>query len=243
MRSNNRFNGSDEDEDNETGWQDSYSDLMTDLLAIFVILFAFAMMSQAIQIQRTREVSIQSSNEKVFDSDMLPGEESVLSSNNDTVPDEESFNKLYEAIKTHIEENGLSDQLKVTKVSEEQILLRVSDSVFFDTGRADIHTEAEPLLNRISEMFIMYKDSIKMIRIEGHTDIRPIKSKQFDSNWELSTTRAVNVLRRLLEITELEPKQFSAVGYGENYPIADNNTEEGMHKNRRVDFFIESSVE
>ncbi|HBM81310.1 MAG TPA: flagellar motor protein MotB, partial [Clostridiaceae bacterium] len=70
-------------------------------------------------------------------------------------------------------------------------------------------------------------------------DNRPINNKQFKSNWELSTSRAVNVLKRLLEISKLGPEKFSAVGYGEFHPIANNNTATGRTQNRRVDFIIE----
>ncbi|HBM74997.1 MAG TPA: flagellar motor protein MotB, partial [Clostridiaceae bacterium] len=79
-------------------------------------------------------------------------------------------------------------------------------------------------------------------RIEGHTDNRPINNEQFDSNWELSTSRAVNVLRRLLDISKIKPDKFSAVGYGEFHPIADNNTASGRAQNRRVDFIIETAA-
>ena len=77
-----------------------------------------------------------------------------------------------------------------------------------------------------------------MIRIEGHTDDVPISTKQFNSNWALSTSRAVSVLARLLEISEISPDRFSAVGYGEFHPIAGNNTAKGRAQNRRVDFII-----
>lgn len=64
-------------------------------------------------------------------------------------------------------------------------------------------------------------------------------SLKYDSNWELSASRAVNVLRRIVELSNLENKKFSAVGYSEFYPIASNDTSAGKAKNRRVDFFIE----
>ena len=79
-----------------------------------------------------------------------------------------------------------------------------------------------------------------MVRIEGHTDNRPMHSRQFQSNWELSTSRAVNVLKHLAESSPIEPAKFSAVGYSEFHPIADNRTEAGKAKNRRVDFIIET---
>ncbi|WP_455717037.1 OmpA family protein [Anaerosporobacter sp.] len=242
----------DDGDDEETGWQDSYSDLMTDLLAIFVILFAFAMMSQAIEASKTKSASsniIDISTESVLagsdgvmngEDSVLNGEDSILSEEDSEMSEEESFNSLYEHMKSYIKEAGLSEQLSVSKIGNKQILLRVAASVFFDSGQAEINASSESLLSIISEILVKYDGSTKMIRIEGHTDNRPIKTSQFDSNWELSTTRAVNVLRWLLEESELDPKKLSAVGYSEFYPIANNKTEAGRAKNRRVDFFIEA---
>ena len=120
-------------------------------------------------------------------------------------------------------------------------MLRVAASVFFDSGRAEIDEAAEPVLQKISEILVTYQDSFKMVRIEGHTDNRPINTYLYASNWELSTSRAVNVLRWLLDTSGIEAKKFSAIGYSEYYPVEDNSTNEGKRKNRRVDFFIEGT--
>ena len=74
--------------------------------------------------------------------------------------------------------------------------------------------------------------------VSGHADSRPVISNQFPSNWELSSTRAVNVVKYMLAASKLSPEQFSAVSYAEFHPIADNDSVEGMAKNRRVDFII-----
>lgn len=97
-------------------------------------------------------------------------------------------------------------------------------------------------MEEIAELFIKYEDSIQMIRIEGHTDDVPMNNSKYSSNWDLSVSRAVNVLREMVELTNMAPKQFSAIGYSEFYPIETNETAEGRSKNRRVDFFIESVV-
>lgn len=261
MRFDGKFSEAEDNDEEEANWMDSYSDLITDLLAIFVILFSFAMMNQAIENYNTRTAAEDSIANISVDTSIIPGQEGLLPEQGKALPEHEdimqenddiateqdgivfeqdSFNHLYESIKSYIDDAGLSEQLSVTKESSDQILLRVAASVFFESGSADINTNAEPLLDKISEILINYQDSIKIVRIEGHTDNRPIKTKKFDSNWELSTSRAVNVLRNLLEITLMEPEKFSAVGYSEYYPIDDNLSDEGRSKNRRVDFFIES---
>ncbi|MEY8352076.1 OmpA family protein [Lachnospiraceae bacterium 54-53] len=230
-----RFRGraEDEEEEEEANWQDSYSDLMTDLLAIFVILFAFAMMNQAITIQENKR------EKEAAEASQAAAEQNGAQQQNNMDSNSEEFNQLYEYIKAYIEEEQLTDELSVTKLGNGQILLRVAASVFFDSARAEINEDAEPVLQKISEILVTYQDSIKMVRIEGHTDNRPINTRIYDSNWELSTSRAVNVLRWLLEKSGIEAKKFSAIGYSEYYPVDDNTTNEGRSKNRRVDFFIE----
>ncbi|HSQ33995.1 MAG TPA: OmpA family protein, partial [Peptostreptococcaceae bacterium] len=76
------------------------------------------------------------------------------------------------------------------------------------------------------------------IVIEGHTDNIPIKSSKYGSNWELSTQRAVSVVRFFVEQKGMSPTQFSATGYGEYKPLVDNKTPENRAKNRRVDIVI-----
>lgn len=225
-----RFSADEEDGD-EANWQDSYSDLMTDLLAIFVVLFSFAMMSQAVE--NSKASAAQNKIVEIEGVAILPNESGVL-------PEQDNLNSLIKLINDYISEEGLSDQMSAVKQGENQILLRVAGSFLFNSGKSDINSSADPLLGRISQILIEYEDFIKMIRIEGHTDDRPIKnSSLFDSNWDLSTSRAVNVLRRLSEISMIEPQKFSAVGYGEFHPIVGNDTEENRARNRRVDFIIE----
>jgi chemotaxis protein MotB len=76
------------------------------------------------------------------------------------------------------------------------------------------------------------------IRVEGHTDNVPISSHNFPSNWELSTSRATNVVQYLTKQDDFDPTKISAAGYGEYRPISDNSSEDGRSKNRRVDIVL-----
>ena len=76
------------------------------------------------------------------------------------------------------------------------------------------------------------------VRVEGHTDNIPIKNEYFNSNWQLSSIRASNVVEFFIEKGNISPDRLSAVGYGEYRPISDNNSEDGRSKNRRVDILI-----
>lgn len=244
-----RFSRSNDDfdDEDEANWQDSYSDLMTDLLAIFVILFSFAMMSQAFEASKAKAASAQIAS---IESRQSTIQEKTTEIKNITSTSKEiigistgGFNSLYEYIKDYIEEAGLSEQLSVTKIGEKEILLRVAASAFFDSGKADIREDSEQLLHRISDILIMYEGAIEMVRIEGHTDNVPINTVQYNSNWELSAGRAVNVLKWLLKESDIDASKISAIGYSEFHPVAENDTLEGRSKNRRVDFFIEAISE
>ena len=249
---NKKFGEFEEDDEEEgANWQDSYSDLMTDLLAIFVVLFSFAMMTQAIAAygSSTKSKLDPGSIVSIIQSDqsnqggILTSEEGVLPEESAVEPEENSSDNLAESINSYVDENELSEDFTVTKQGNNTILVRVSSSVLFAPGSADIHAEAEEVLNKMAFILTDYADMIKMIRIEGHTDDRPMENHLFDSNWELSINRAVNVLRLLTEKSKIEPVKFSAVGYGEFHPITDNDPEKGRTLNRRVDFVIETVSE
>jgi chemotaxis protein MotB len=76
------------------------------------------------------------------------------------------------------------------------------------------------------------------VKVEGHTDNRPIGTYRFPSNWELSSARASSVIRYIIQTENLDPKRFIAVGYGDTRPIAPNDTRENLQKNRRVEVII-----
>ncbi len=256
-----RYEDDFEDDDESENWLASYSDLVTDLMAVFVLLFSFALINQAYVRSAALEVvstfdspapyivgNVGESGEGALSVPSGDAEQSDAQKDDAQGADSQDASSiqpskadsLFEAIKAYIKEAGLASQLSVAKKGDQAVLLRMADSALFDSAKAEINPTAGQLLGSISGILTEYMDDIQMVRIEGHTDNRPINTKQFNSNWELSTSRAVNVLRRLLEISPLEPEQFSAVGYSEFYPISDNDTAAGRALNRRVDFIIET---
>jgi len=107
----------------------------------------------------------------------------------------------------------------------------VEAPVLFNPGNAQVHPKAHALINEIVQIAL---ETRLFIMIEGHTDNTPIHTVEFPSNWELSTMRAVNVLR-LLQTRGVPAHRLSAVGYGEQRPLAENQTDEGRRKNRRIE--------
>jgi chemotaxis protein MotB len=121
---------------------------------------------------------------------------------------------------------------------ERGLVISLSSDSFFDQGSAVILKDTRPVLRKISTIF---KDIPNYIRIEGHTDtvpVRPDATRGFDSNWELSAARAVNVLRFFADEENVAQKRLSAVAFGQFRPVDTNNTPEGRAYNRRVDIII-----
>ena len=224
-----------DDDDSGEGWLATYSDLMTDLLAIFVILFSFTLAKVGKGQSDSNAAADATLNSRTAGIISFAGE-----GGKGLLPAQDRLDSFVESINAYIAKSGLSGQVSVLKEGEGIVLLRMADSALFESGRADINSKAEQVLGSISSILTEYADIIKMVQIEGHTDNRPINTGQFKSNWELSTSRAVNVLKQLIEISPLKPEKFSAVGYSEFHPIADNNTAAGRAQNRRVDFVIET---
>jgi chemotaxis protein MotB len=122
---------------------------------------------------------------------------------------------------------------------ENRSIINVSDVVLFNSGSADLTDEGTRLVDKIVEVAAKYSD--RSIMVEGHTDNVPIGANikdRYQSNWELSSGRACSVLRYMYWKHKMDPMQLSAVGYGEYRPIADNDTDEGRAKNRRVTIVV-----
>ncbi|TLN27006.1 chemotaxis protein MotB [bacterium] len=117
-----------------------------------------------------------------------------------------------------------------------RLTVNVMDEILFPSGSASVKEEGKKVLKQIGEALKNIKD--KAIIIEGHTDNVPIGGtlvQKFPTNWELSTARAVSVVRFLAEAAGVEAGKLSAVGYGENRPAVPNDTPEGKAKNRRIE--------
>ena len=122
-----------------------------------------------------------------------------------------------------------------TKLLPEGLKIVINDLAFFQSGRADIRPESRPLGIALSQLLAAYP---RKVTVSGHTDNVPISNSLFESNWDLSSKRALNFMKILLENNKLDPKNFSATGYGEYQPVTPNDSDTGRAKNRRVEVFI-----
>jgi len=132
------------------------------------------------------------------------------------------------------------NQVKL-QMMEKGLVITVVGDLLFDSGKAQIKSEAFPLLEKVSSVL---KDNMSQfnIGIEGHTDNIPIKVSGYKSNWELSTTRALSVVHYLVNDQGISPERLSAIGYGEYRPVASNDTKAGRKQNRRVEIVILPNV-
>lgn len=213
-------------------WITTYGDMVTLLLCFFVLLYTFSTID-ADKWDRLSSALRGGKGVLLNDSEV----QEQIQQDIELMEELQKFQMLYSNIKEYVESNDLQEDILITKTDNE-IRMRFTNNVLFDSGRAILKEEAYPILNEIASGIMQFKDSVQMIRIEGHTDNLAISTPEFPSNWELSTARAVNVLRYLIEEKDIPPNIISAVGYGEHHPFADNSTEEGRIKNRRVDFVI-----
>jgi len=147
--------------------------------------------------------------------------------------------KRFEETKRLLErklKNQIADDQISLEMDDRGLVIILSDDVLFDSGKAEVKSSARPVLDKVAAV-IRSKVPDKNIGVSGHTDNVPIKLSKWKSNWELSTTRATNVLHYLVK-KGVSPDKLSATGYGEHRPIASNSSVEGRAKNRRVEIVI-----
>ena len=130
---------------------------------------------------------------------------------------------------------GMGNDIKAS-VSDKGVSLQLSDSILFAPGQADLLPEAKNLIEHVGSILAGHPSY--SLRVEGHTDNAPIHTDRYPSNWELSTSRAVNVVRYFLEHHIIDADRLYAVGFGEYRPIVPNDSPENRLKNRRVEIFF-----
>src|SRR5271169_741170 len=132
----------------------------------------------------------------------------------------------------------IGDRIISVKRNKEGIVVSLREAGFFQSGSTQLGPQTVPALAAIVKIIGPEKMNI---RIEGHTDNVPIHNGKYDSNWELSTARATEIIKLFITKFALAPNRLSASGYGEYYPTASNDTSEGRAMNRRVDLVILNS--
>ncbi|SEO79741.1 flagellar motor protein MotB [Paenibacillus sp. OV219] len=240
-------------------WLIPYADLLTLLLALFIVLYAmstsdskkFEEMSKAFNVALNSGTGVLDQSSLVNPLDQVVNTTEVNNEDNQSLKkngaptqdqldslmkkEQEDLEKLKKQMDQYIQSNGLTTQLD-TKLNQSQLTITISDSSLFAPGSAKVKPESRKLAVTIGTMLQKYNDY--EVVVSGHTDNVPMNSNEFNSNWDLSSIRAIRFTDILLENKKLNPHRFSNIGYGEYRPIADNKTSQGRAKNRRVEVSI-----
>jgi chemotaxis protein MotB len=227
---------------NEERWLITYSDLITLLLIFFIIMYAMSSISQA-KLQ-TLSQSLQAALKQ---SDKIPlehmGSTSLISAANaqnkgNKAPvadnkENQSLDNLYQTVQQYIQQHHLQGNVSI--VNEQRgVQITLKDVVLFDTGEATIKPGAQKLLQGLIPFFTKLPNPIV---IEGYTDNQPITTSQFPSNWELSSARAIGVVR-FIASNGVAPDRLSGVGYGQYHNLKPNDNAADRQANRRVNIVI-----
>jgi chemotaxis protein MotB len=210
-------------------WMATFSDMMSLLLTFFVLLLSMASLDkrkikQAIgSLQGALGVLEGGQKTEV-------GKEEIISRLDFVEKMKKTSKNVATGLQKYIEQAKLTGKVTVTE-TDKGVSVRIMDSVLFEPGGAKIMRSAYPLLTKLAAVM---KDSPYNILVEGHTDDVPISTKEFPSNWELSTQRAINVVKFFIK-ENVKPDKLSATGYAQYHPIVPNITEENRAKNRRVE--------
>lgn len=231
----------------DESWLIPYADLLTLLLALFIVLFAMSSID-AVKFQQLskafNDVFTGGTGVLEFQSPMPEGQMESPDERKEDVEKNEETNAaqeqlellaLQQKVNSYIKEKKLTDKLN-TSLTDEGLLLTIRDNVLFESGRAEVRTSDVNVANEIADLLIM--EPPRNIIISGHTDNVPIKNARYESNWELSVMRAVEFMKIILKNEQLDPRWFSAKGFGEFQPVTTNDTAEGKARNRRVEILI-----
>ncbi|HHW42700.1 OmpA family protein [Desulfofundulus thermobenzoicus] len=220
-------------------WLITYADMITLLLIFFIVMYSLSQ----IDIKKFRYLA-ESLNKAmggggVILENMGPSVVPGISGTQQEVPrediaDQREMENIRQELLRQIQQEGLA--ARVTATNEERgIVVSFQEEVLFKRGSAELTGGARQAITSIAPVLLKTPN---YIRIEGHTCDLPIHTPQYPSNWELSTARALTVVRELINQAHFPPQRLSAVGYGEYRPRVPNDSEEHRQLNRRVDVVI-----
>ncbi|SHK62289.1 flagellar motor protein MotB [Desulforamulus aeronauticus] len=222
----------------DESWLVPYADILTLLLALFIVLFASSTIdSQKFNAVKESLNAALNSGAGIMDSKSMSDQlidKSQMSK--DTIVE---LQQLKKQMDNYIQENHMNAEIE-TQITNNALTLTIRDRALFDSGSAVVKPQSRSLIEAMGDILQQYPKY--EVLVSGHTDNQPINNREFESNWDLSSKRAINCMKILLENPALDPRRLVAVGYGEYRPIADNATAEGRAKNRRVEVTIKEKV-
>ena len=205
-------------------WMLPYADLVTLLLGLFVVMFAVVLHNN-------------SAAKSTLGTDAV---NMMAVSTKPNALQQDVNNKVVSKLdKAQIKQIAKLNNIRITETVKGTVI-SIPDSIIFAPGQAIVSELAQ---KRLLEVGSLIQNHTGQIQVEGHTDNTPIHTADFPSNWELSTARSTAILKFLVQSYHIQPQKLSAAGYGEFHPVANNSSESGRQKNRRVDIILISKGE
>lgn len=240
-----------EEHENLERWLISYADFITLLFATFVVLYALS------QVDIKDFKALEDSIKKAFSSpSIMQGDPGIMKDSSNAIFDTSSADSViaplmmeymsqkyeessYQEISKEINDMNKTGEMDGVEVMESDrgLIIRFKDNYLFKSGSAELMPKAKVKLDKIG-VIIAKKFILHNMRVEGHTDNQSIHSIIYPSNWELSSARASSVITYLIRRFGFMPSLFTAVGFADTRPIADNTSPQGQAKNRRIEVLI-----
>jgi chemotaxis protein MotB len=240
-----------EEHENHERWLVSYADFITLLFAFFVVMYSISSINEGkYKVLSESLVGVFSEPERAIKPIPIgeekprttePDRSMIEDSPNSSTSSEDPSDPLQQIASSMRDAFGdliASEQLTV-RGNELWVEIELNSSLLFPSGDAVPNEMAFTLIEKVAKILAPYENPI---HVEGFTDNLPISTAQYPSNWELSTARAASIVR-MLAMDGVNPGRLAAVGYGEFQPVADNATDEGRSRNRRVVLVISRNLD
>ncbi|GGE70945.1 flagellar motor protein MotB [Priestia taiwanensis] len=231
----------------DESWLLPYSDLLTLLLALFIVLYAVSS-SDSEKMKKMSDVfnqiflgntGIMDESSPYSDTSVAQAAEKIILEEQlkkkDAEDPQKPLKEIQQQMNAYISANQLENNLE-TNLTEEGLLIRIKSEILFDSGKADLKQEQLLIAQDIAATLV--STAPLDIVVSGHADNVPISNSKYRSNWDLSFDRARSFLTVMSQNTQLNQNRFSLKSHGDTVPIASNDTEEGRATNRRVEVFI-----
>jgi chemotaxis protein MotB len=176
------------------------------------------------------------------DTEALQAQVSQLTKKAEKAEQLEKATQTYQDLQKKLEKEIQEGQVQIREMKD-RLTVTMVDQILFASGSAEVGKKGKAVLAKVVTILKDVKG--KRIEVDGHTDNVPIINtlrSRFATNWELSTARATEVVRYLQDEGGIDPRVLSATGFGEYQPVASNDTEEGRHKNRRIEIVLLPSL-
>lgn len=228
-----------QEEDSGKEWITTFADLSLILLVFFVLLYSISTLNE----ERFQESFVSVRRALGSKEGKIP----IKSTRPGVFMDEvramrqlrENQQNVFSDLTSYQTDKGL-EGIVGAKLQEGEITLSVPSSVLFSSGSVELKPEGQRIVQQLVDFFVRYPD--QTINIQGHTDnVPPGKNSRFKDNWEISSLRAINVLRTIID-AGIEPKRLTATGFADLEPVVPNSTAQNRARNRRVEFVLKKRI-